>query len=160
MLACFRLWNAKRKEKGELKLQGARGSVAVPTTPTHSQISHPLDIYIQHQGRKGGRIWARSICTSQSFYRALHPAEMSCGMKPATSRRNGPPWPLSKSRCLQAFQDTAGIRRRGKDSICYQTISMVRQIERWGLLSFSQRHNSILRCQRHTHKPNPQLLHF
>lgn len=160
MLACFRLCNVKRKEKGQLKLQGARGSVAVLTTPTHSQIPHPLVIDIHHQKRKGGRIQVRSICTSRSFHRALHPAEMSCGMKPAVSRRNGPAWPLSKSCCLQALQDTAGTRQRGKDSIYYQTISMVGEIERRGLLSFSQRHKSILRCQRPTHKPNPQLLCF
>lgn len=106
----------KRKGGGELELQGARGSTAVLTTPTHSQVSRPLGIQIHHWRRKGGRAQVRSICTSQSFHsqsfhRALHPAEMSCGLKPAISRRNSPPWPLSKPCCLQVLQDTAGIRQ-------------------------------------------------
>lgn len=53
-------WSYKEQEVQSLAL----------TTPTHSQISHPLGIRIHRWRRKGGRLQVRSICTSQSFHRS------------------------------------------------------------------------------------------
>lgn len=117
MLACFRLWRKKeikkKKKKQEMKLQKARGSIAVHTTSVCNKISHPLDIRIQYGRRKGGKTQVRNICISGRFHRTLHQDETNCGMilTPAISRRSGPPSPLAaKPCCLQPLEDTVGIK--------------------------------------------------